>query len=188
MAGLPDQRRFIPTILTEFGEADAKCRRADIPEGLAFMAFGSACNRLVGGETYASGMPDSKHLKLEITLIAEALRTQRDSEWWRRESMSIKRRALAVVLIVIAAGLIVFQVVSDRYHVSTPQHLLVIVPFLCFAAIIILATGRKKWRHDATRSIGLILQLFGNIWITQQAQADWERIGLQNSSFLCSNL
>jgi len=56
---------------SEFGTADVKCRRADIPEGLAFIAFGSACNRLIGDETYASGMPDSKSLKVEITLTAE---------------------------------------------------------------------------------------------------------------------
>ena len=54
---------------TEFGAAEAKCRLAEIPEGLAFMAFGSVCNRLVGGETYASGMPDSKHLEVEITTV-----------------------------------------------------------------------------------------------------------------------
>jgi formylmethanofuran dehydrogenase subunit D len=65
---------------TEFGTADVKCRRADVPEGLAFIAYGPACNRLVGGETYASGMPDSKHLKVEITLTAEAQRSQRDAE------------------------------------------------------------------------------------------------------------
>ena len=51
---------------TKFGMADVKCCRADVPEGLAFMAFGAACNRLVGGETYASGMPDSKHVQVEI--------------------------------------------------------------------------------------------------------------------------
>jgi formylmethanofuran dehydrogenase subunit D len=51
---------------TEFGTANVTCRKAEIPEGLAFMAFGPACNRLVGGETYASGMPDSKHVKVEI--------------------------------------------------------------------------------------------------------------------------
>ena len=54
---------------SEFGTADVKCRKADIPEGLAFMAFGSACNRLVGGETYASGMPDSKHVEVEIESV-----------------------------------------------------------------------------------------------------------------------
>jgi len=53
------------------GRVDVRCRRADIPPGMAFMAFGSACNRLVGGETYASGMPDSKHLQVEISLLEE---------------------------------------------------------------------------------------------------------------------
>lgn len=56
---------------TEFGTADVKCRRTDIPRGLAFMAFGRACNRLIGGETYASGMPDSKHLDVEIEKCGE---------------------------------------------------------------------------------------------------------------------
>jgi formylmethanofuran dehydrogenase subunit D len=51
---------------SEFGEVLVKCRRGEIPEGLAFIAFGSACNGLIGGETYASGMPDSKHLKVEL--------------------------------------------------------------------------------------------------------------------------
>ncbi len=51
---------------TEFGAAEVTCRQTDVPEGLAFMAFGPACNRLIGGETYASGMPDSKHVRVEI--------------------------------------------------------------------------------------------------------------------------
>ena len=49
------------------GTAEARCRKSDIPEGLAFMAFGSSCNRLVGTETHASGMPDSKHVRVEIS-------------------------------------------------------------------------------------------------------------------------
>ncbi len=51
---------------TAFGTAEVKCRQGDVPEGVAFIAFGSACNRLVGGETSASGMPDSKHLIVEL--------------------------------------------------------------------------------------------------------------------------
>jgi formylmethanofuran dehydrogenase subunit D len=62
---------------TEYGTAEVTCRKADIPEGMAFMAFGPACNRLVGGETYASGMPDSKHVSVEIHFTAETQRTQR---------------------------------------------------------------------------------------------------------------
>ena len=65
---------------TDFGTAEVKCRRADVPEGLAFMAFGPACNRLIGGETHASGMPDSRNLQIEIIFTAEAPRTQRDAE------------------------------------------------------------------------------------------------------------
>jgi formylmethanofuran dehydrogenase subunit D len=62
--GLRDEAHV--RLKTEFGTSEVKCRRADVPEGLAFMAFGPACNRLIGGETYASGMPDSKHLKVDI--------------------------------------------------------------------------------------------------------------------------
>ncbi len=54
---------------TEFGTAEVRCRRADVPEGLAFMAFGPACNKLIGGETYASGMPDSKHVRVELEIV-----------------------------------------------------------------------------------------------------------------------
>jgi formylmethanofuran dehydrogenase subunit D len=54
---------------TEYGTAEVTCRKADMPKGMAFMAFGPACNRLVGGETYASGMPDSKNVELELVKI-----------------------------------------------------------------------------------------------------------------------
>jgi formylmethanofuran dehydrogenase subunit D len=54
---------------TFFGAVDVRCRQADIPEGLAFIAFGPACNRLIGGETCASGMPDSKHVQVEIAKL-----------------------------------------------------------------------------------------------------------------------
>jgi formylmethanofuran dehydrogenase subunit D len=58
-------------LTTEFGTADVHCRRADIPQGLAFIAFGPVCNRLIGGETCASGMPASKHVQVEIDFTAE---------------------------------------------------------------------------------------------------------------------
>jgi len=57
-------------LTTKFGEVDVTCRPGGVPEGLAFMAFGPACNRLVGGETYASGMPDSKHIKVELNHVS----------------------------------------------------------------------------------------------------------------------
>jgi formylmethanofuran dehydrogenase subunit D len=57
---------------TEFGTAEVRCRQGDVPEGLAFIAFGPACNRLIGGETSASGMPDSKHLTIELERVGES--------------------------------------------------------------------------------------------------------------------
>ena len=68
-SGLNDGDRV--RLKTDFGEAEVRCRQAEVPEGLAFIAFGPACNQLVGGETYASGMPDSKHLKIEILRVPE---------------------------------------------------------------------------------------------------------------------
>lgn len=55
------------TLKSEFGSAEVKCCRADLPSGLAFIAFGPACNQLVGTETCASGIPDSKHLLVELS-------------------------------------------------------------------------------------------------------------------------
>ena len=63
-SGLHDEDSVV--LKSEFGEVTVQCLSGDVPEGLAFMPFGSACNRLVGEETYASGMPDSKHLHVEI--------------------------------------------------------------------------------------------------------------------------
>ena len=54
---------------SRFGEATVKCRLEDLPEGMAFMAFGSTINQLVGNETYASGMPDTKGLAIELEKI-----------------------------------------------------------------------------------------------------------------------
>ncbi len=53
-------------VASPHGAVSARCRRSDVPEGLAFMAFGSACNRLVGGETCASGMPEAKQLDVTV--------------------------------------------------------------------------------------------------------------------------
>jgi formylmethanofuran dehydrogenase subunit D len=66
-SGLKDEDQV--RVETELAAAEFKCRQGDVPEGLAFIAFGSACNRLVGGETHASGMPDSKHVKVTIQRI-----------------------------------------------------------------------------------------------------------------------
>jgi len=57
-------------VYSDFGAAEVRCRLTEIPEGLSFMAFGAACNQLVGGETYASGMPDSKHVTIKIIPVS----------------------------------------------------------------------------------------------------------------------
>jgi formylmethanofuran dehydrogenase subunit D len=37
-----------------------------LPDGIAFMAFGSTINQLVGSETYSTGMPDTKGIEVEL--------------------------------------------------------------------------------------------------------------------------
>jgi formylmethanofuran dehydrogenase subunit D len=54
---------------SRYGEATVQCRSEDLPDGMAFMAFGSTVNQLVGDETYASGMPDTKGLEIELAKI-----------------------------------------------------------------------------------------------------------------------
>lgn len=51
------------------GESTVKCRlrgTGDLPRGMGFMAFGPPASRLMGGETHATGMPDSKGLPVEV--------------------------------------------------------------------------------------------------------------------------
>jgi formylmethanofuran dehydrogenase subunit D len=67
-----DMERFrlhedeIVKLKTPYGTTTAKCQSSDLPEGLAFMAFGPATGQLIGGETHASGMPDSKGFEIEV--------------------------------------------------------------------------------------------------------------------------
>lgn len=53
-------------VKTAFGQALTRCRPGDLPVGLAFMAFGPATSQLSGGETYASGMPDTKGIEIVL--------------------------------------------------------------------------------------------------------------------------
>ncbi len=57
-------------VKTTFGSASFKCSSADLPEGLAFIAFGPVVNQLVGGDTQSSGMPDSKGFEIEIENVS----------------------------------------------------------------------------------------------------------------------
>jgi formylmethanofuran dehydrogenase subunit D len=51
---------------SRFGEATVQCRLEKLPDGIAFMAFGSTINQLVGSETYSTGMPDTKGIEVEL--------------------------------------------------------------------------------------------------------------------------
>jgi formylmethanofuran dehydrogenase subunit D len=56
-------------IKSQFGETTATCRSQKLPEGLAFMAFGPATSPLLGSETHATGMPDSKGFEIELEQV-----------------------------------------------------------------------------------------------------------------------
>jgi len=56
-------------VKTRFGEATVNCRQRGVPEGIAFIAFGPASSELIGGETQATGMPDSKGFEIELERI-----------------------------------------------------------------------------------------------------------------------
>lgn len=54
---------------TRYGEAVVTCRRAELPQGIGFMAFGPVTSALIGGETHASGMPDTKGFEVELERV-----------------------------------------------------------------------------------------------------------------------
>jgi len=51
------------------GETVVHCRGADLPEGMAFMAYGPASSQLMGRETHGTGMPDSKGFEVEVERV-----------------------------------------------------------------------------------------------------------------------
>lgn len=55
---------------TGHGDVTVKCRTENLPEGLGFLAFGPTTSQLIGGETHASGMPDSKGFEVELERVA----------------------------------------------------------------------------------------------------------------------
>ncbi len=51
------------------GEAIVHCKSADLPEGIAFIAYGPMSSQLMGRETHGSGMPSSKGLEVEVERV-----------------------------------------------------------------------------------------------------------------------
>jgi formylmethanofuran dehydrogenase subunit D len=48
------------------GEAMGRCLAANLPAGMAFIAYGPVSSQLMGRETQGSGMPDSKGFEVEV--------------------------------------------------------------------------------------------------------------------------
>jgi len=51
------------------GEATVQCREADLPEGMAFIAYGPVSSELMDQDTQGSGMPDSKGFEVEVERV-----------------------------------------------------------------------------------------------------------------------
>ena len=51
------------------GEALVQCRGADVPKGLAFIAYGPQSSELMDQETHGSGMPDSNGFEVEVERV-----------------------------------------------------------------------------------------------------------------------
>ena len=51
---------------TPHGSKVFKFKKADIPQGLVFIAYGGFINSLIGSDTQATGMPNSKGIEVEV--------------------------------------------------------------------------------------------------------------------------
>ena len=51
------------------GQATVQCCGADLPEGMAFIAYGPVSSELMDQETQGSGMPDSKGFEVEVERV-----------------------------------------------------------------------------------------------------------------------
>lgn len=56
----------------EHGQIDVAVKAAkqdELPAGMLFIAYGDLSSRLMGGDTHGSGMPTSKGLDVELTVL-----------------------------------------------------------------------------------------------------------------------
>jgi len=51
------------------GEATVHCCEADLPEGMAFIAYGPVSSELMDQDTQGSGMPNSKGFEVEVERV-----------------------------------------------------------------------------------------------------------------------
>ena len=68
LGGLGLDRRALVRVTSTFGEVVLKAEEAEeeLPRGLAFMPYGPWANKLVGGDTGATGMPAFKGLEVKV--------------------------------------------------------------------------------------------------------------------------
>ena len=53
-------------VKTQYGSTVVKFKKGDIPQGLVFIAYGGFINALVGPDTQATGMPNTKGIEVEV--------------------------------------------------------------------------------------------------------------------------
>lgn len=57
---------------SEWGEIEvnvAPAKGDELPPGILFIAYGDLSSRLMGGDTHGSGMPTSKGIDVELTIV-----------------------------------------------------------------------------------------------------------------------
>ena len=57
---------------TEQGAIELPCQAAkpgELPPGLLFLPYGDLSSRLIGGDTYGTGMPSSKSFDVELEKV-----------------------------------------------------------------------------------------------------------------------
>ena len=74
----PDMRRLALSdgdrvrLTCEHGQIEVAVKTAkkdELPEGMLFIAYGDLSSRLMGGDTHGSGMPTSKGMDVELTVL-----------------------------------------------------------------------------------------------------------------------
>jgi len=53
-------------VASKYGSMVVKLKKWDIPQGIIFIPYGEVSNALIGSDTQATGMPDSKGIKVEV--------------------------------------------------------------------------------------------------------------------------
>lgn len=54
------------------GQVEVPCQPAkagELPSGVLFIAYGDVSSRLMGGNTHGTGMPDSKGIDVELSVV-----------------------------------------------------------------------------------------------------------------------